>query len=86
MLRKSREADSGIKLKVNEKILDSCTTLMQAIRILIQKSRFLQAEIVAQGKVRAILILKNYIYRALLCSKYYSLFVLLGYSRCKRIL
>lgn len=51
MLANSRAADSGIKLEVNEKILDSCTTLMQAIRILVQKSRLLQAEIVAQGRV-----------------------------------
>ncbi|XP_054288820.1 huntingtin-interacting protein 1 isoform X2 [Macrosteles quadrilineatus] len=50
MLTKSRAADSGIKLEVNEKILDSCTTLMKAIRVLVQKSRLLQAEIVAQGK------------------------------------
>lgn len=50
MLSKSRAADSGIKLEVNEKILDSCTNLMQAIRVLVQKSRLLQAEIVAQGK------------------------------------
>ncbi|VEN49602.1 unnamed protein product [Callosobruchus maculatus] len=50
MLTNSRAADSGIKLEVNEKILDSCTTLMQAIRVLVQKSRFLQAEIVAQGR------------------------------------
>ncbi|XP_056646802.1 huntingtin-interacting protein 1 isoform X1 [Diorhabda sublineata] len=50
MLTNSRAADSGIKLEVNEKILDSCTTLMQAIRILVQKSKLLQAEIVAQGR------------------------------------
>ncbi|KAJ8929045.1 hypothetical protein NQ314_018314 [Rhamnusium bicolor] len=50
MLTNSRAADSGIKLEVNEKILDSCTTLMHAIRLLVQKSRFLQAEIVAQGR------------------------------------
>ncbi|XP_067010683.2 huntingtin-interacting protein 1 isoform X2 [Anabrus simplex] len=50
MLNKSRQADSGIKLEVNEKILDSCTNLMKAIRLLVQKSRLLQAEIVAQGK------------------------------------
>nr|CAH7749305.1 unnamed protein product [Callosobruchus chinensis] len=50
MLTNSRAADSGIKLEVNEKILDSCTTLMQAIRVLVQKSRFLQAEIVGQGR------------------------------------
>ncbi|XP_046680417.1 huntingtin-interacting protein 1 isoform X2 [Homalodisca vitripennis] len=50
MLTKSRAADSGLKLEVNEKILDSCTTLMAAIRVLVQKSRLLQAEIVSQGK------------------------------------
>jgi len=50
MLSQSRSADTGIKLEVNEKILDSCTGLMQAIRILVQKSRILQAEIVSQGK------------------------------------
>ena len=54
MLSKSRAADSGIKLEVNEKILDSCTNLMQAIRVLVQKSRLLQAEIVAQGKVSSL--------------------------------
>lgn len=51
MLSQSRAADSGLKLEVNEKILDSCTTLIKAIRVLVQKSRLLQAEIVAQGKV-----------------------------------
>lgn len=51
MLRKSREGDSGIKLKVNEKILDTYTTLMQAIQELVQKSELLQEEIVTQGKV-----------------------------------
>ncbi|KAJ8981652.1 hypothetical protein NQ317_000880 [Molorchus minor] len=50
MLNNSRAADSGIKLEVNEKILDSCTNLMQAIRLMVQKSRFLQAEIVGQGR------------------------------------
>lgn len=51
MLNNSRAADSGIKLEVNEKILDSCTGLMHAIRILVQKSKLLQSEIVAQGRV-----------------------------------
>lgn len=46
MLKQSRQADTGVKLEVNEKILDSCTTLMKAIRILVQKSRLLQAEII----------------------------------------
>lgn len=51
MLDKSRAADSGVKLKVNEQILDSCTDLMKRIRKLVQKSRLLQREIVEQGKV-----------------------------------
>lgn len=50
MLDKSRAADSGLKLKVNEQILDSCTELMKYIRRLVQKSRLLQREIVEQGK------------------------------------
>ncbi|XP_037038849.1 huntingtin-interacting protein 1 isoform X2 [Bradysia coprophila] len=50
MLSKSRASDSGIKLEVNEKILDACTALMRCIRILVQKSRLLQAEIVSLGK------------------------------------
>lgn len=51
MLDKSRAADSGLKLKVNEQILDSCTELMKYIKKLVQKSRLLQKEIVEQGKV-----------------------------------
>lgn len=54
MLDKSRAADSGLKLKVNEQILDSCTDLMKCIRKLVQKSRVLQREIVDQGKVQKI--------------------------------
>ncbi|EFN85496.1 huntingtin-interacting protein 1 [Harpegnathos saltator] len=50
MLDKSRAADSGLKLKVNEQILDSCTELMKYIKKLVQKSRLLQKEIVEQGK------------------------------------
>ncbi len=50
MLAQSRASDQGIKLEVNEKILDACTNLMKAIQILVQKSRFVQAEIVASGK------------------------------------
>lgn len=50
MLEQSRASDSGIKLEVNEKILDSCTSLMRAIQILVQKSRKVQAEIIALGK------------------------------------
>ncbi|XP_060839148.1 huntingtin-interacting protein 1 isoform X1 [Rhopalosiphum padi] len=47
MITESRAAHSGIKLEVNEQILDSCTSLMAAIRVLVHKSRKLQAEIVA---------------------------------------
>lgn len=50
ILEKSRAADSGLKLEVNGKILDSCTELMKCIRQLVKKSRLLQAEIVEQGK------------------------------------
>ena len=50
MLLQSRASDSGIKLEVNGKILDACTTLMQAIQILVQKSRKVQAEIISLGK------------------------------------
>lgn len=49
MLKASKVADSGLKLEVNSKILDSCTDLMKAIRILVQKSKMLQAEIVVCG-------------------------------------
>lgn len=50
MLSQSRASDSGVKLEVNEKILDACTILMQSIRVLVQKSRLVQGEIVAVGK------------------------------------
>lgn len=50
MLSKSKASDSGIKLEVNEKILDACTALMKAIRDLVKKSRVLQGEIVALGR------------------------------------
>lgn len=50
MLNESRKSHSGVKLEVNEKILDSCTNLMAAVSLLIKKARLLQAEIVAQGK------------------------------------
>ncbi|VVC44540.1 AP180 N-terminal homology (ANTH) domain,I/LWEQ domain,ENTH/VHS,ENTH domain [Cinara cedri] len=47
MITESRASHSGVKLEVNEQILDSCTSLMAAIRVLVHKSRKLQAEIVA---------------------------------------
>ncbi|KAL9906483.1 huntingtin interacting protein 1 isoform 1-T1 [Glossina fuscipes fuscipes] len=46
----SKSSNNGIKLEVHDKILDSCTSLMKSIKILIKKSRLLQEEIVAQGK------------------------------------
>lgn len=50
MLSKSKASDSGIKLEVNEKILDACTALMKTIRELVKASRVLQAEIILLGK------------------------------------
>lgn len=50
MLAQSKASDSGIKLEVNEKILDACTNLMKCIQILVQKSRKVQAEIIDSGK------------------------------------
>ncbi|XP_034103217.1 huntingtin-interacting protein 1 [Drosophila albomicans] len=53
LLSKSRETDSKIKLEVNEKILEACTSLMESIKILILKSRVLQQEIVSSQKGNA---------------------------------
>ena len=50
-MNKSKQKDTGMKLEVNDKILDSCTALMKAIKILIMKAKELQKEIVAQGRV-----------------------------------
>ncbi|XP_055855780.1 huntingtin-interacting protein 1 [Episyrphus balteatus] len=50
LLSSSRASDSGIKLEVNERILDACTNLMQSIRLLVQRAKSLQAEIVVLGK------------------------------------
>uniref|UniRef100_G1P431 Huntingtin-interacting protein 1 n=1 Tax=Myotis lucifugus TaxID=59463 RepID=G1P431_MYOLU len=50
MLSKSREGDTGVKLEVNERILGSCTNLMQAIQVLIVASKDLQREIVESGR------------------------------------
>ncbi|KAM6156138.1 huntingtin-interacting protein 1 [Rhynchocyon petersi] len=50
MLNKSRAGDTGVKLEVNERILGSCTSLMQAIRVLIVASTDLQREIVESGR------------------------------------
>lgn len=50
MLQQTKDSDSGLKLEVNEKILDACTNLMRCIQILVQKSRKVQTEIIALGK------------------------------------
>lgn len=50
MLEKSRKSQTGVKLEVNERILDSCTELMAAIQKLIRKAKDLQEEIVSQGR------------------------------------
>ncbi|XP_051847856.1 huntingtin-interacting protein 1 isoform X1 [Antechinus flavipes] len=50
MLHRSRAGDTGVKLEVNERILGSCTSLMQAIKILILASKDLQKEIVESGR------------------------------------
>ena len=51
MLMKSRARDTGTKLQVNEKILDSVTKLMEEIQMLVRKSKSLQEEIVSSGRV-----------------------------------
>ncbi|NXC41749.1 HIP1 protein, partial [Penelope pileata] len=50
MLSKARAGDTGVKLEVNEKILGSCTGLMQAIQVLVLASKDLQREIVESGR------------------------------------
>uniref|UniRef100_A0A8C2JGT7 Huntingtin-interacting protein 1-related protein n=1 Tax=Cyprinus carpio TaxID=7962 RepID=A0A8C2JGT7_CYPCA len=50
MLNKSRAVDTGIKMEVNERILASCTDLMQAIKVLVLSSKDLQRDIVESGR------------------------------------
>uniref|UniRef100_A0A8C6LD55 Huntingtin-interacting protein 1-related protein n=1 Tax=Nothobranchius furzeri TaxID=105023 RepID=A0A8C6LD55_NOTFU len=50
MLNKSRAVDTGIKMEVNERILASCTELMQAIKELVLSSKDLQRDIVESGR------------------------------------
>ncbi|XP_075956675.1 huntingtin-interacting protein 1 [Anarhichas minor] len=50
MLNNSRAVDTGIKMEVNERILASCTELMQAIKELILSSKNLQKDIVESGR------------------------------------
>ena len=46
----SKRSQTGVKLEVNGKVLDSCTSLMKSIIELIKKAKVLQEEIVARGK------------------------------------
>ncbi|KAK3085075.1 hypothetical protein FSP39_023884 [Pinctada imbricata] len=50
MMQKAFEDKTGVELTVSQSILDSCTGLMQAIKILLERSRDLQKEIVSQGR------------------------------------
>ncbi|TSQ46632.1 Huntingtin-interacting protein 1 [Bagarius yarrelli] len=50
MLNKSRTVDTGVKMEVNERILASCTELMQAIKVLVLTSKDLQRDIVEGGR------------------------------------
>lgn len=50
MLNKSRSSDTGIHMEVNERILASCTELMQAIKQLVVSSKNLQRDIVESGR------------------------------------
>ncbi|XP_029134693.1 huntingtin-interacting protein 1 isoform X2 [Labrus bergylta] len=50
MLNKSRAVDTGVKMEVNERILASCTELMQAIKVLVVSSKNLQRDIVESGR------------------------------------
>ena len=51
MIANSRSKDAGIKLEVNGKILDSCTSLMKAIKELINNAKLLQQEIASKERV-----------------------------------
>ncbi|KAJ8395630.1 hypothetical protein AAFF_G00031110 [Aldrovandia affinis] len=50
MMNQARRDTSGIKLEVNERILNSCTDLMKAIHLLVIASTDLQKEIVEGGR------------------------------------
>eukprot|EP00064_Thunnus_orientalis_P018193 superscaffoldBa00004104_g18286 len=50
MMNQARKDTSGVKLEVNERILNSCTDLMKAIRMLVIASTDLQKEIVEGGR------------------------------------
>lgn len=50
VMNQARKDTSGMKLEVNERILNSCTDLMKAIRMLVIASTDLQKEIVEGGR------------------------------------
>ncbi|KAM8797605.1 huntingtin-interacting protein 1-related protein [Eudromia elegans] len=50
MMSQARNKSSGVQLEVNERILNSCTELMKAIRLLVMTSTNLQKEIVESGR------------------------------------
>ncbi|XP_062446005.1 huntingtin-interacting protein 1-related protein isoform X1 [Rhea pennata] len=50
MMSQARNESSGVQLEVNERILNSCTDLMKAIRLLVMTSTNLQKEIVESGR------------------------------------
>ncbi|KAJ8287153.1 hypothetical protein GJAV_G00048240 [Gymnothorax javanicus] len=50
MMNQARKDTSGVKLEVNERILNSCTDLMKAIHLLVIASKDLQKEIVESGR------------------------------------
>lgn len=51
MIALAHQKDTGVKLEVSGKILDSCTLLMQAIKQLIYNAKQLQKEIATKSKV-----------------------------------
>ncbi|XP_030650298.1 huntingtin interacting protein 1 related b [Chanos chanos] len=50
MMNQARRDTQGVKLEVNERILNNCTDLMKAIRMLVVASTDLQKEIVEGGR------------------------------------
>jgi len=48
LLEESRRKDTGAQLEVNSRLLDSCTSLVAAIRELVRRSKELQREIVQE--------------------------------------
>lgn len=50
-MAKAKQRDRGVKLEVNGKVLDACTSLMQKIMQLIKDARSLQEEIKSKEKV-----------------------------------